>query len=131
MIDFRLWGIDWKIWPSEVIGLAIIIAGVWLFWHAQRDPKNPMDFSTMFVWPKTKQMSLALFLAFWAGLISFWVVVDQELRNKLTPDIFWAFLTILIAGKAATEGINAWRSKLHPPDDGGGNGDPCDGKDDK
>lgn len=115
VIKFDAWGAEFKIWPSEIIGLAILIMGVWAFAHAQTDKRNPIDLAGMFVWPGTKHTSMAMFLAFWAGLIAFWVIIDMELKKSLTAETFLGFLAIFVGGKGMTEWINAWRNKNTPP----------------
>lgn len=115
MIQFTAWGALVKIWPGQILGIAMIAAMVWLFWKAQRSPTNPIDFSTMFVWPQTQQTSVIIFLTFLAGMTGIWVIVDMEFRGKLTAEIFLGFLTIMIFGKGATEWVNAWRDKPAAP----------------
>lgn len=117
MVEFTLWGVTVKLWPSEVFLFFMVVGGVYVFWRATTNKKNPIDLSEMFVWPDTKHTSVAFFLAFWAGLISMWVVVDQELKGKLDNTIFTLFITTLVTGKAVTEGINAWRNRDRPPTD--------------
>ncbi len=115
MIEFTAWGVLVKIWPGEVLGIVMIAASVYLFWKAQRDPKNPIDFATMLVWPGTKHTSLAFVGAFIGILASTWIVVDLELRKMLTWEIFGGYMAVLIGGKGMTEWVNAWRSKGSPP----------------
>ncbi len=121
MIRFDLGRWTVSIWPSEIIGIAILLCGVWVFWRAQLDPRNPLNLATMFMWRgRPTDMSMALFLAFWAALIAMWVIIDQELKGKLGEGTYIAFLGILVAGKAATEGINAWRAWRSKRQDKGG-----------
>jgi hypothetical protein len=113
MIEFTLWGVLVKIWPGEILGIAMIAGGVWLFTRAQLDKRNPIDLSEMFVWPGTRHTSMAMFLAFVAGFSATWVVIDQEFRKTLSTELFLGYLAVMIGGKGLTEGINAWRNK--PP----------------
>ena len=115
MIQFMVYGVEFKIFPSEIIGLAMLGIVFWFFWHAQNDRKNPIDIAGMFVWPGTKHTSMALFLAFLAAMISFWIIVDQEFKHTLTTEMFLGFLGIFVVGKIGTESVNAWRSKVSPP----------------
>jgi hypothetical protein len=104
-----------KIWPGEILGLIMIIAMVWVFWNAQRDPKNPIDFATMLVWPGTKHTSLAFVAAFIGVLTATWIVVDMELKKLLTAEVFIGYMAVLIGGKGMTEWVNAWRGKAPTP----------------
>ena len=115
MIHFIAWGVEVKIWGGQILGLVMLAAMVWLFWKAQRDPHNPIDFSTMFVWPATNQTSLILTLTFIAGMAGTWVVVDMEFRSRLTAEIFLGYLGIMVLGKGMTEWTNAWRDRGPPP----------------
>lgn len=114
MIHFTAWGVEVKIWPGEVLGILMIAAMIWLFWRAQRDTTNPIDFSTMIVWPGTQQTSVILFLTLVAGMTGIWVVLDMEFRGKLTSEIFLGFLGIMVLGKGMTEWVNAWRDRPPP-----------------
>ena len=116
-LRFHLWGYDYVVWPSELIGLAMIVFIGWAFWHAHNAPakKNPINLGEMFVWPGTNHTSLAMVLAFIGGMIACWVVIDQELKGKLTEGIYVSFLGIIVLGKASTEAINAWRNKPAAP----------------
>lgn len=111
MIQFQAYGATVKIWPSEVIGIVLFVGVIFCFWRATIDPKNPIDIAHMFVWPGTRQTSAAIVLAFCGGIVAMWVVIDQELKSNLNADIFIGFLATVVAGKAATETINAWRNR--------------------
>lgn len=115
MIKFMIDGIEFKIFPSEIIGLAMIALIFWAFWHAQTDKKNPIDLAGMFVWPGTRHTSMAMFLAFLASMIAFWIIIDQEFKKTLTTEMFSLFIATFVAGKGLTEGINAWRARGAPP----------------
>ena len=104
-----------KIWPGEILGLIMIVCMVWVFWNAQRDPKNPIDFATMLVWPGTKHTSLAFVGAFIGVLTATWIVVDMELKKLLTAEVFIGYMAVLIGGKGMTEWVNAWRGKAPTP----------------
>jgi hypothetical protein len=115
MIHFTAWGVEVKIWPGEILGIAMIAVMIWLFWRAQRDASNPIDFSTMIVWPGTQQTSVILFLTLVAGMTGIWVVIDMEFRSKLTGEIFLGFLGVMVLGKGMTEWVNAWKDKPAVP----------------
>jgi hypothetical protein len=93
----------------------MIVCMVWVFWNAQRDPKNPIDFATMLVWPGTKHTSLAFVGAFIGVLTATWIVVDMELKKLLTAEVFIGYMAVLIGGKGMTEWVNAWRGKAPTP----------------
>lgn len=114
MIVLHFWTNTLVIWPGQVLGVGMITAMIWLFWRAQRDASDPIDFSTMIVWPGTQQTSVILFLTLVAGMTGIWIVIDMEFRSKLTSDIFLGFLGVMILGKGMTEGINAWRDRPPP-----------------
>jgi hypothetical protein len=115
MIHFTIPWVHWLIilWPGEIIGLLMLIAVVVLFDRAQKNPHNKMDFATMFVWPGTNQTSVILVITFVASLTGIWVVIDEELKTKLQPEIFLAMIGTLVLGKGMTEAVNAWRDR--PP----------------
>lgn len=115
MIEFTAWGVEFKIFPSEIIGLAMVVLIFWAFWGAQHDKKNPIDLAGMFVWPGTRHTSMAMFLTFLASMIAFWVIIDQEFKKTLTTEMFSLFIATFVAGKGLTEGINAWRARGAPP----------------
>ena len=115
MIRFTIPWVHWliQLWPGEIIGLLMLIAVVVLFDRAQRNPHNRIDFKTMFVWPGTNQTSVILVITFVMALTAIWVVIDQELKNHLSPELFLASLGTLVIGKGMTETINMLRDR--PP----------------
>lgn len=115
MIQFPAWGATVKIWPGEILGLAMIVFVIAYFWLASRDEHNPINFGSMFVWPGTKQTSMAMFLAFCGGMTGLWILIDREFRNTLDATVFLGALSIYIGGKGLTEWINAWRARGNPP----------------
>jgi hypothetical protein len=112
---FHAWGYDYVIWPSEIIGLAIFVFVFWAFWKAHKSKRNPIDFGDAFVWPQTKHTSLAFIMAFMAAMTGLWMVIDQELKNRLNETFALGVLGMLILGKLGTETVNAWRTKAPPP----------------
>lgn len=117
MIHFTIFGVPIFIWPSEVFGLMIVVTLVVFFWRAQDDDKNPIDLAKMFFYPDSKQMSMAMVIAFIGTLTGVWVVVDAELKGRLTSESFLGFLALVIGGKGMTEWVSAWRNKApaQPP----------------
>ena len=115
MIVLHFWANTLVIWPGQVLGVGMIASMIWLFWKAQTSKSNPIDFSTMFMWPGSQQTSLILFLAFVAGMAGIWIIVDREFRGVLTTEMFGLWLATMIFGKGATEAINAWRDRGPPP----------------
>ncbi|MGH7875964.1 MAG: hypothetical protein ACREQO_27555 [Candidatus Binatia bacterium] len=114
MISFVAWGATVKIWPGEILGLAMIAGAIIFFWRATISKDNPINFNEMFVWPGTKHTSMAMFLAFCGSMGGLWVVFDQEFRKSLSTELFLGLMGILIFGKGLTEFINAWRAKDNP-----------------
>lgn len=108
-------GFEHAVHGSELVGLVLMIVCVWALWAAHRDKKNPINLAGAFVWPGTKQTSIALLLAWIGGIASTWIVIHAELKGTLSETIFTAYLGIIVLGKAATEGINAWRSRQPVP----------------
>ena len=115
MIHFTAWGVPIYIWPGEVFGLLILVALVVFFWRAQTDPKNPIDLAKMFFYPDSKQMSMGMWIAFTGTIGGLWILVDQELKNKLNTEMFLGYITLVIGGKGMTEFVAAWRNKAPTP----------------
>lgn len=115
MIQFTAYGVLVKIWPSEIIGVAMLGFGTWAFWRAQTNKRNPIDLAAMFVWPGTKQTSMAMVMTFCGALTATWIIIDLTLRSHLTEGYFTAYIGTLILGKALTQAINAWGDRGPPP----------------
>lgn len=93
-----------------VIVLALAVAAIIvLFWRAQRSSDNPFDVMDLVMEDgKASRTAVAFLLAF--GGTS-WVIVDQEIKGILTPEIFGAYLLAWVGPLTAKVIFN----KSEPP----------------
>jgi hypothetical protein len=101
-VKWFIGNLDWMV----VFGAILIGSAIWIFVRMSRDRRSSFDFAQMFEGDdhKTKMGKFLAFIGGWAGT---WVIVAYAAAGKLTDTMFSLYLGILVAGKVASEYVDA------------------------
>ena len=95
--------------------LATMVFFVWLFAKADRDPKSPIIWEHLII-DSCNNRASPYKMGYLVGLIvATWIVVTASDKDKLTLDIFGAYLTYLLGGAGAN--IMAKKDKAPTPEE--------------
>lgn len=94
--------------------IAIIIFFTWLFLKANNDPKNPVRWEHLIIDSTTNRTSPYKLGYLVGAIVSTWVVITLMDRDKLSIDVFGAYLTYLVGGASFTEWLKHGKHNNHP-----------------
>lgn len=98
----------------QLLGLFLALGCSWMFYRAQKNVRNPFDAAQMFQDGRGRTNG-ARVLSFIAGLTSVWVIAFLTVSGHLTPELFGAWLFVVVAGKVASEAVEKWKSPASQP----------------
>jgi hypothetical protein len=83
--------------PTWMI-LGIVAGIVWLFYHGNNDPKNPLRWEDLVIDTTNNRASPYKFGYMVGVIVSTWVIIQYAVQFKLGIDLFATYLMYLVGG---------------------------------
>jgi hypothetical protein len=94
----------------QVFGMVLMIAVIWLFWRAQRSPRdvNRFDVVDMFIDDNGKTSSGSVFKVV-GGFFGIWIMGWLTISDKMTEGYFAVFLAAYFGAKPLQTVADKWK----------------------
>ena len=97
--------------PTAWLWLVALLLMAWLLLRLDRKRGNNYNFVDILMNASTNKADLGAHVVFLLTLMSIWVIVDRSNDGKDVDNLVSTVLGILVLGRVAGRGIDAWKDK--------------------